>query len=165
MDKYVIWSSGLAALLEIESKNRQINISVSPGELYLLHKEIVEGVIPKKIYVVNHFDDPYKEISNLYDLTTDAAGESLNNRSFSLVLGVVWNEKRPSVFLLNLPGGSYPAASPKSAYKDKRRYSVYKFPHQFDGLSLLLSRFILTCKEYKWELYLNEDLRGKRQSH
>lgn len=165
MDKCVIWSSGLAALLEIESKNRQINISISPGELYLLHKEIVESVLPKEIYVVNHFDDPYKEIRNLYNLTTDASGESLNNRSFSLVLGLVWNKKRPPVILLNLPGGSYPGSSPKSAHKDKKRYSVYKFPHQFNGVSVLLSRFILTCKDYKWKLYMNEDLRGKSQTY
>ena len=66
-----------------------VTVQIQSGLLYQLHKHTVPAVDTSgtdDIHVVNHDTTPYFETKNLYDVVDDAAGGSLNNKYFNIVL-------------------------------------------------------------------------------
>jgi len=122
----------------------------------------VDGTIGDDVSVVNDSIAPFKNISDLTDVTLDANGDSLNNLSFSLVeWGVANKSGEISHLMLNLPTGGYSKNFPEQAESDASNYSVYEIPKQFQGVGFLIARYNYVNSGGTWSLYSTEDLRGR----
>jgi hypothetical protein len=122
-----------------------------------------DGTIGDDAYVVNHDVTAYTNVADLTDITNDASGSTLTNRSFSIVMwGVANKSGEVSHLMLNLPTSTYTVGSPDDAVSDANNYSVYDIPDQFQGVGYLIARFTFTKSGGgAWSLYDTEDLRGK----
>lgn len=160
------WMNGIEGTCTIDTGPTpdDVWVSTTAGTIMQMHHQsfpAFDTQTGSDIHVVNHPDNAYTRVTNLNVLLEDAAGGTLNNRSFSFVLWGVGNKTgEASHLMLNLPSDSYAFSTPNLAVSDANNYSVYTIPNKFSGVGFLISRFTFTYKNDDWVLYDTEDLRG-----
>ena len=161
------WDSGAEGTMTIDTgpSPDDVWVSTTSGIIYQLHRQTFPAFDTEtgdNLNVANHFTIPFQTITNINTQTSDALGNSLNNRSFSFVLwGVVNKSGEASHLMLNLPTGAYAYNSPSDAVSDADNYSVYDIPKAFQGVGFLIARYTMTYFNNAWTLFSTEDLRGK----
>lgn len=113
------------------------------------------------IYAWNDFTSPGLWVNDLTSITTDATGGTLNNKSFSVVIGGIQNSSSdPDHLWVSMPGGTYNNSG--DAIDDNSEYTNYSVPDHLDGNGFLMYRltFSASVSSTVWTLDDTEDLRG-----
>ena len=126
------------------------------GVVYQLHKQTIpafdtSAANPTRIHVINDSIAPYKAITDLYDITLDAAGNTItNNKYFNLVFfGAVSKGNEHQALFVNLPNTSGSGAfynTQSAAEQDTSGYDVFTIPAVFDTVSYLICRITIQMK-------------------
>jgi hypothetical protein len=161
------WSSGteLTTTIVGASSPDDVYVAVTAGEVYQMHRQIFPAFDMQTgddIHVVNDSVTPYSIVTNLNTLLTDAQGNSMSGRRFSLVIwGVANKTGEASHLMVNLPTNTY--GTDLGAINDASNYSVYTIPEQFKGVGFLIARVTLQHQVTgggTWTLIQTDDLRG-----
>ena len=139
------WDSGALASLTGTASNN-IYISNTSGKVYQLHLHdypVLDMETGDEIFVVNDSTTPYRDTTNLNDITDHANGDSwANNRWSSIVVWGVANQSGEiSHLMCNLSNGDY--NNETDAETDVNGYSNYNIPSEFKGVGFLMARFII----------------------
>lgn len=156
-----------SAYIEITGTSPSVvEFKSSAGVAYQMHRHTIPAYDMSgsdECLVVNDSIAAYDPISDLADITLDAAGTTLSNKFFNLVFWVALNKTGEySPLMVNLPTGSYSTLT--SAKADLDGHDVYDVPRYFkeeSATSMLICR--LTCKQTPtatWTLENTTDLRG-----
>lgn len=115
-----------------------VNISVTSGKLLINHIETTPAFpSPADFFILN---DNLLKLNNLFDITTDTEGGTLNNRWAAHFLMLVFCEAGCSRLMLNKPSGSYTSAD--AARNDDEGYLIQGFPEKYRGLTKGIWRII-----------------------
>jgi len=137
------WDSGVQPTTTITSNGGapdNVDIETTSGIVYQMHRQTFP-VFPvgTDIYVANDSVQPYKVVTDLNQLLTDAAGNTMSGRRFSLVLwGAVNKDTGDCKLYVNLPIGSY--NTDLSAVTDPSNFAVTSIPKEFKGTGFLICR-------------------------
>ncbi len=159
------WASGVTPSTSGLPTN--VFFAVTSGVVWQLHEQTFPAkdmAVSDWAYVINHPTVAYTRITNFNTQTLDANGDSLANRSFSVVLWGSQNKSgEESQLFLNLPIGSYHKNNPENAVEDSDSFTVYSFPTEYEASGFLIARFIFTLDAggTSWVLFATEDLRGQ----
>ena len=108
-------------------------IATSSGVILQLHMQSIPAkdmATGSDAHVINDSVTPYKEISNLNQITLDADGDSISGRYFNILVAMAANKSGTySPYLINLPTGSY--VSKADALNDVDGYNVDALPDAF----------------------------------
>ncbi len=151
------------------SAGASVTVQIGAGVVYQMHNQ----TIPAKdtsgtddIHVLNaHATDggAYYETQNLYDITVDTAGNTLNNKFFNITLISVGNKGGEySPILVNIPGGSYNSLS--GAQGDIDGHDVFDIPREFvleSSTAVLVCRLTFRKTGGTWAYQSTVNLRGK----
>jgi len=145
-----------------------VTVQMNSGIVYQMHKQTIGAKDTSgtdDIHVLNaHSTDggAYYETQNLYDITLDTAGGSLNNTYFNVVLWAVANKGGEySPLFVNVPGGSYNNLS--DAQADVSGYDVFTIPREFtkeSSTGVLVCRLTFRKTGGTWAYQSTTDLRG-----
>jgi hypothetical protein len=135
----------------------------SSGDILLLQPKVFPAFTgTPNIYTVNDSVTPFNIVTDLNQLLTDASGNSMVNRFFSLVIWGVFNEGTvESKLMINLPSDTYGTASGVSA--DDNKFANFTFPRNFLGSAFLIVQYNLHHSPGgggTWTLIDEVDLRG-----
>ncbi len=149
-----------------------VHIKYTTGEVYQAHVHTVPALdssTSDDFHVPNaHATDggAYFETSNLYDITVDSAGASLNNKYFNVILAGVANKTGEySPALVMLPSGSYNTLA--GAQGDTNGYDATALPRQFtldSSTGFLISRETYRKTGGTWVWQSSVNLRGTSPS-
>lgn len=166
--QHATWLSGMGTTPTISTNvgtPDNVDVAIASGTALQLHEHATPAYdtsTGSEVYVVNDFTTPYTKVTDLNTLLTDALGNSMSGRRFSLVFWQVINEvTSESKLMVNLPICDYGTDS--AAINDSNGCSVYTFPADFKGTAVLLSRLTFQHQVISggtWTLVNNEDLRG-----
>ena len=158
------WFSGVAAANMVVSAP-DAYLSVATGVVHQLHAHTFPALdmqTPTTFYVVNDPTTPFKPITSLDDITQDAAGNTINNKHFSLVLWGSMNANGAAQCYINLPGGTYSTAA--KAARDAEKHTVFLIPTDFKGTGFLIVEYRVEGKTSgTWVQNDLIDLRGSPQ--
>ncbi len=164
-----IWSDGILGALTIRTASGTpdtLTVSNTGGNIYQLHKQsfgAMDMYTGDDIHMVNDFTTPYQTVSDLSGELTDASGNSLSGRYYSIVVWGVGNRAgEQSHLMANLPLNSYNSSA--AAIADADNFSVYTIPTDFTGVGFLIARFTVqhsSASGGTWTLHSTEDLRGQ----
>lgn len=142
-----------------------VTVQIGSGVIYQMHAQnfvSVDTSISGDVHVVNHDITPFYSTGNLYDVVNDAAGATLVNRYFNIVLiGVANKTGQYCPVLINLPNGSYNNLS--DAQKDSNGYDVLSIPREFtreSSTGFLIARLTFRKEGTSWTYHSTVDLRG-----
>ena len=156
------WDSDLEAT-NMDVSDPDAYLGCAAGKVFQLHNhDFPARQMPTdEIYVVNFNGTPYNRITTLDDIETDAVGNTVNNKYFSLVLwGSVNETETDCKIYLNLPIGTYNTAT--LALSDALNYAVYDMPSDFVGCGFLIARYVVQGKTSgAWAQHDKVDLRGQ----
>ena len=149
-----------------------VTIQITSGIALQMHEHIIAPTDTSgtdNMHIINaHSTDggAYYETQNLYDITVDASGNSLNNKFFNIVLWEVVNKTGEySPVMVNIPTGRYNNA--KDAQGDVDGYDIYSIPRQFSRESstgFLVARLTFRKVGGTWVYQSTVDLRGTTPS-
>jgi len=133
------YKSGLGANITIDTgpSPDSVDFTIEAGivrEIYLQNitaKQLsIDGAI-----IVNDFDEKYREITNLNEITKDSTGATLNNRYFQILCGLSLNaDGYPDRIVIKVPNGSYGNAV--NAFYDTKGFMDTSFPAEFKSVYL-----------------------------
>ena len=135
------------------------------GEVDQLHEHTFPAVETSGsdiVLVVNQYGTAYDDITDLYSITDDNTGTTIqSNRYFNLVFwGVVNKSGEFAALMVNLPGGFYTKQS--DALIDSDGHDVYDIPREFSidsGTVFLICRATFKMGS-TWTHISTTDLRG-----
>lgn len=146
-----------------------VRVAWGAGIIYQAHEHItaaLDTAVSDKIDIVNaHATDggSYFETDNLYDITVDTTGSTLNNRFFNIVLWGVANKTGEfSPAMANIPGGVYKKLT--DAQQDVLGYDTLTIPRQFSresSTAFLIARITFKKSGGTWVFQSLVDLRGQ----
>lgn len=156
------WVSGVAPG-DMTTSSPDAYLSAGSGSVMQLHEHAFPALdmsTGANTYIVNDPTTPYKNIGTLDDVTQDAAGGTINNKHFKLVLwGAVNEDTADCKFFLNLPTGTYNNAS--DADTDTQGFTVYTIPQDYTGVGFLIAEYNLQGADSGlWVQNGKGDLRG-----
>jgi len=150
-----------------------VTIQSGSGVLFQMHKHSYPSIDTSgsgHIHVVNaHATDggTYLETQNLYDITVDTTGSSINNKYFNICLwGAANKSGQYAPLLINIPSGTYTNLA--DATNDVNGYDVLNIPSQFNNESstgFLIARLTFRKTGGSWTYYSTLDLRGTKPSN
>lgn len=170
---FLRYKSGLLTVLTIDTVPSPDNLdfTTDAGVIKQIYKQTTDALqlSVDGALVVNDETNPYTEITNLNQITTDTTGATLqsNNTYYQLVLAISTNIDGKTQLLINKPNGSYSTA--QEAFNDTSGYSVTSFPSKFETVALVAA-FVLQYQTTGGGTYINAalpfglnniDLRGK----
>jgi hypothetical protein len=144
------WQSGVVLTPSVAEgvSAALIDLSYTSGIIYQLHEHVFDefdsSIANEEFYVLNDPITPYKHISNLNstDLSLDAAGGSLTNKFYNIVIwGVVSEDLEDCQVYINLPIGSYNTSS--GALADIDVTASYSLPVEYTGTAFLMTRLVM----------------------
>jgi len=149
--------SGIGQTLTITSNGGGVDnviFTSALGKVFQLHRQDFPAFSgTPTIYVPNDSVTPYKTITDLSDLLTDADGDSLSASRFNLVIwGSVNKTTAECKLFVNLPTGSYKSDS--AALADADNTAVTTIPANFKTTGFLIARLALrhtTPSSGTWE--------------
>jgi len=113
-------------------------------------------------YVVNDSTTPYEKLDDLYDIDTDANGDSIRDKRYNLVVwGSIDGSTGDHKLFVNAPSGSYDTDA--GAIADSNNTAVTTVPSVFAQTAFLISRISLrnrTTSGGTLQILNTEDLRG-----
>jgi hypothetical protein len=135
------WASGVASTLAGTPTN--MYVSTTAGKIWQLHKQDIptqDMATGDEIHVVNDFTTPYRNTTNLNDITDFSTGVTWNNSWSNIVVwGIANKSGEASHLMVNLPSDGY--QSEEAAIEDRNNYSNYTIPAEFKGVGFLIGRF------------------------
>ena len=145
-----------------------VRFKMEGGIGYQLHRH----VIPAKdttvtggddIHVMNDSITPFKQITNLFDITLDSTGTAIGtNKYFNLIFIVALNKTGEHEPLgVKLPSGSYTSLT--DAQNDVLGYDDFSLPVSFKTNALMICRLTFQMKA-TWVYHSTTDLRGSTPS-
>lgn len=160
------WISGVAPG-DLATSVNDAYISSASGTVFQLHthtfpaRDMQTG---DPAWLVNDPTTAYKRITTFDDITQDAAGGSINNRHFPLVVwGCVSEDEADCKIFINLPGGTYNSAV--NAIADAEGYADYSIPAEFLGTGFLIAKYTVEGKDAgTWVQDEKESLLGLQPS-
>ncbi len=139
-----------------------VKYTTNAGIIYQMHQQNYPAMAAPVYYVANDNTTPYITTTDLNTLLTDADGDSMSGRRFSLVIwGAVNKTTGECKIFVNLPTGSY--SNNNLAINDRDNLAVYSVPDEFSKTAFLISRLVLrhsTTSGGTWTELNNIDLRG-----
>lgn len=164
--EHATWDADIAPA-DMAVSSPDAYLSVGSGTVYQLHNHTFPALDMQAgdpVYVANDPAAAYTKITTLDSISQDAAGGTINNRYFSLVLWGSVNEKEADCKLfLNLPTGTYSTAT--QANDDLNSYTVFDMPDSFRGTGFLIARYVVQGKNSgTWTQENKIDLRGTTPS-
>jgi len=160
------YHSGVAPTMSVVQGTPDIvyfaNTSGKVRQLHLQSFPAYDQALGDELFVINDPATAYERLTEISHITVDALNQSLNNKSFSVVIwGVVNKTGQESHIMLNLPSGSYGYNSPDDAEADVLKYANYNIPNDYKGVGFLIAKYNIKSFNGQWEIYSLEDLRGK----
>ena len=140
------WDSGVQATTAITTNAGvpdDVYVGTTSGVVYQMHRQnfpvFISGA--SDFYVANDSVAPYKVVTDLADLLTDATGASMSARRFSFVLwGAINKSTGDCKLFINLPVGTY--NTDVGAVTDPDNFAVTSIPTEFRGTGFLIARLV-----------------------
>ena len=136
------------------------------GNVFQLHKQafdVIDTSAGDKLLVKNWNGASYYQISNIFEITEDSTGTTINNNKYFTLIywGIANKGGEYRTIAINLPGGFYNLQS--DAENDVLGYNDYTIPSEF---SIYASAGFLICASTfqmgtTWSHVSTVDLRGK----
>lgn len=141
--QHATWRSGVAASFS-GTGGATIGMSVTSGTVLQLHEHPFPAFAdPAEFYVVNDPTVPYRKLTNIGDIDTDALGASLRNTGYPLVFwGCISEDGTDCKIFCNLPSGSYNRGAEATIRTDANKYANYSIPGEFRGTGFLFFRLV-----------------------
>ncbi len=146
-----------------------VDLALTSGAAYQVHLHALSAFdtsIGDDIHVVNDFTTPYKTVTDIADILTDATGASMSNDYFNLIFWQTVNKEGTRCHLFcNLPTGSYHQEADATA--DVNAHDVLTIPPAFrleSPSAIMLYRFTFhhsAAGGGDWTLIATKDLRGQ----
>ncbi len=141
-----------------------VELKVTAGVVYQMNRHVTDpfDTSTGDVVLVNNWPgDPFHDITNLFDITTDSGGNTITpNRYFNLILWCATNKSGEySPMLINLPGGFYNTAT--GAASDSSGHDDFSFPDAFDlqsSTGVLIARITIQMGT-TWTVVSTVDLR------
>jgi hypothetical protein len=140
-NQHATWLSGAAPTI---TDGTTSYFAVTSGTALQLHVNTIGAIdmaLGDHVHVVNDPVTPYKQITDLTNITTDSTGTSLNNKYFKLVFFGIVNSDGNTQVLVNLPSGSYNSAA--GAHADALAYADFSLADEFRGTGILLASCVM----------------------
>ncbi len=161
---YAAWAEGVVGSVTVSSNDVWFETTV--GAVYQLHRlswpatDSGSGGGNDLIHVVNDNTTPYTTINSI-NAANDSGGNSLNNRSFSVVLwGSISSEGTGNVYA-NLPTTGYNGSKrDDDALADISNTAVYTIPNDLKSTGFLISRVVIRNSGGTPTIVGTIDLRG-----
>lgn len=154
------WLSGTLAVATAGAGT--FDLAVSSGEVLQLHPHAFPSFdtsTGSEVMVINDSVTPYVRLGDLTSITLDAAGTSLTNRYFNLVIwGVISEDSGDCQIMVNLPLGVYTLSA--DAQTDIDGTAIYDIPAEYIGTGFLIARLTMRLVGTTYTEVLNTDLRG-----
>jgi len=137
------WESGTAASLLGTPTN--VYIDVTGGKVWQMHLQTfptIEMSSGDGINIVNDPVSPYRNTTNLNDITVYSDGSNWNNEWGNIVIWGVCNKTGEiSHLMCNLPSDGY--LQEDAAVEDPDNFTNYTIPRDFRGVGFLIGRFTI----------------------
>jgi len=135
------WETGTLSTLLGTPVN--MYVAITSGKVWQGHLQDVPAQDMQagdEVHVVNDPVTPYRNTTNLNDITDYSTGATWNNQWSNIVVwGVANKSGEPDHLMVNLPSDGY--NSEQSAIDDRENYSNYTIPSEFKGVGFLIGRF------------------------
>ncbi len=147
------------------SGTNSLTFATTAGVVLQLHDHTFSAqASPAEVRVINDSITPYISRTDLSLITLDSTGNSLQGRTFALVIWGSVNETLGSSKLyLNLPSGSY--NSPDAVRADASKFTDYSIPEEFKGTGFLIHRLVVTINSpgtiWTIDAGAGDDIRGQ----
>ena len=142
-----------------------VDFKSTAGSIYQMHQHTIDAVDTSAgddVHVVNWNGDAYHNISNLFDITADSTGTSVNNKWINLVFWGVGNKTgEHSPMMCNLPSGSYTTEA--GALADDNGYTNFAIPREFaleSSTGFLIVKITVRVTGATWTYSSFVNLRG-----
>jgi hypothetical protein len=162
------WKSGAQASIAIAVNGGapdNVDVATTAGKAFQLHLHdlpVFDTGIASDVYVMNDSVTPWKKVTDLNVLLTDALGGSLSARRFSLTfVAIINNDTGESKLAVCLPTGSY--NSDNGVLNDASKFAAFSIPPDLRGNAVLIAEAKLrhqTSGSGTWTLLELVDLRG-----
>jgi hypothetical protein len=164
------WLDGVSWTLTITAFGGDpddVIVTTVVGSVLQLHDHVFPAFTgTPSLFVANDFTAKFDKIVDLNEVLTDALGNTMVGKFFSLVVWGVVNEKTGDCKLMvNTPGGSYNNQSDLD--DDISNFAVYNIPAVFTGVGFLIAQFNFrhqSASSGTWTLISEIDLRGQTPS-
>jgi hypothetical protein len=135
------WDSGILSTLAGTPTN--MYISITAGKVWQVHKQDIPAqnmATGDEIHVVNDSVTPYRNTTNLNDITDYSTGLTWNNQWSNIVVwGVANKTGEPDHLMVNLPSDGYNTED--VAIEDRNNFTNYQIPTEFKGVGFLIGRY------------------------
>ena len=153
----------------ITSTTGSVTVQCSSGLIMQMHPHnytAKDSSAGDDVHITNDFTQAYREVTNLYDITTDASGGTLTNKYFTFVLWGVANKGGAySPLMVNMPTGTYNNLG--DAQADAGGYTQTDIPAEFiraSSTGFLIAAITVRQQSNTWVFQSWIDLRGDKPS-
>ena len=173
-DLGVSYTSGVTPIITITpGAPDELDITTSGGVVKQLHSKTFPALDSAidGFYIINHPTTPWIRYTDLEDITVDAQGNTLENKSFNLVfVGIASTADGTEYSKMGvlLPNATYSFTDLQNALQDVSNTAVTSVPHSLHRTAFLVARVTFKLKTGTWNNVIEDvltpqtffDLRG-----